>query len=624
MDEKLKRYLRSLAAKQPSRYRGLEGEELARTFYEWHYRPDAPDQALDPVTGEPVVLTYSQFLEDITANAEKFAETEAAVEPEQERNRLVDYALSAGIGGLLGAFGGPVGAGVGVASGLAGTAVDHGLDKAGVPGYIRFPASVVAGGGVSKVGTQGLNAALKNLRPGAAQYLDDVAAMNVRPRAGDINPAVRITEDALEAAGSPAVMQSSRGQIEDVGRATQRFADDMAPDLPIGPGGRVVSLASATPQTNDRIIVNMLKEGYDTAVARSKALFDDVARQAEGVVVPLRSTGAKVEKLLKDLEDFPGGAMHDLAKHLKRVIDRGEELTYERVRFIQSTLNEYVKNPATVIGGNNEAKNAKFLLSGILDDLDQWSRGAGDIGQAHIDALEFFKDNVTPFRKVPAIWNAVTGEVIEGFQPQGVDGFIRRVVGYSGSGRPEATNFLVNLLPDDGARVVAFDILENVAERATKGATVDFATGAAKQALNLGTRARPRSGRIAIGGTDPQRAERLNRIFSTVRGNTSRLPTQTGKYNLPAMITGGSGTAGMMTGGLLGSPELAVAGAVGVPALTRGLINTAGRVVTSNPYIRYSMGQPGSYLPGAFGGGTSGLLDFSDMLQERNRNLGRR
>lgn len=620
MDEKVKRYLRSLAARQPSRYRGLEGEEIARAFYEWHYRPDAPDQALDPVTGEPVVLTYSQFLEDIAAEAEKFAETEAAVEPEQERNRFIDYATSAGIGGLLGALGGPVGAGVGVASGLAGTAVDHGLDEAGVPGVIRFPLSVAAGGGVSKVGTQGLNAALKNLRPGAAGYLDDVAAMNVRPRAGDINPAARISEDALEAAGSPAVARQASGQAEDVGRAAQQFADDLAPRWAGVPGGQAGNLASAAAQTPDRFVSDMLKAGYKTAQANSRALFDDVARQAKNIVVPLRSTQARAIELIKKLEDTPGGPVHGLAKRIKSALDSGEEFTYERVRNWQRVLNDIVGNPAAATGAG-DVSNGKFLLAGIMDDMDQWARGADDVGQAHLDAMEFFKDNVLPYRADQNIFRAATGA------ETAVDGLIGRIVGYSGRGRAEATERLMNLLTPEGRRAVAFDLAEEAADRGSRSATVNFSPAATRNALNLGTPARPRSGGLGFAGAGPealQGAERLNRILGTVRSTSSRLPTQTGKYNLPSMITGGGGAAGMMTGGLLGAPELAVAGAVGVPALTRGLINTAGRVVTSNPYIRYSMGQPGSYLPGAFGGGTSGLLDFSDMLQERNRNLGRR
>ena len=71
-----------------------------------------------------------------------------------------------------------------------------------------------------------------------------------------------------------------------------------------------------------------------------------------------------------------------------------------------------------------------------------------------------------------------------------------------------------------------------------------------------------------------------------------------------------------------------LAGMAAGPAIRQGLLNTAGRVVSSNPYIQYSMGQPmfrgggvGQYVPGLTGTVAPGLLE---LWRERNRNIGNR
>jgi hypothetical protein len=400
------------------RYDGLEGEALSRAVHRDFYRPDAVGfedrngvwQGGIP-EGKPG-WTYDDYMKEI-----------ANLNPEDpaSRSRMSDYVISALLGGGLGFVfgGGPVGAVVGAASGIAGTGVDQGLGALGAPGYVRFPASMVAGGGASKIGGRLVNRALGRLQPGAQQYLDDAARLGVTPRVGDFDEGARATEDFLTASRSgPAVRQASQ-QADEMRGAVQRFADDLAP-----------TPAGAVSQSPDRAVADMLRSGYEQAKNAATTLFDDATRAAEGATVPLNTTGGRVSQIIEELKDVPGGSVDRLAKAIQGALDEGTPITYSRLRNWQRALNELIDNPAAAQGIGDG--RAKYLLGGIMDDMDAWATAnptAG--GQAHVKAMEFFKNNVTPYRVDRAIFRAATGA------EDGADQLIRRTVGYGGPGNPD-------------------------------------------------------------------------------------------------------------------------------------------------------------------------------------------
>ena len=599
----------SMKQEYPGRYGNLEGEALSRAIYRDIYAPGAVgfeenDIQVSPV-GDPG-WAYDDFMVAVARQGEEFAQN-----PEDPaiRSRMSDYVISALLGGGLGfMMGGPVGAVVGAGSGIVGTATDQGLEALGVPGYVRFPASMVTGGGASKVGGRLVNRALGRLQPGAQQYLDDAARLRVTPRAGDFDEGARATEDFLTASRSgPAVRQASQ-QAEEMAGAVQRLADDLAPQ------GAVPGAVSPSP---DRAVADMLRSGYEQAKNAATSLFDDATRAAEGATVPLNTTGSRAAEIIDQLRDTPGGTVDRLAKAIKRALDEGTPIPYNRLRNWQRSLNELIDNPRAAVGiGDGQVK---YLLGGIMDDMDAWATAnptAG--GQAHVKAMEFFKNNVAPYRVDRAIFKAATGA------EDGADQLISRTVGYSGPGRPDAVQRLMNLLPESGQRAVAQDIAENAAYAGrSKFATTSFSPSAARNTLNMGDAARPRTGTLAFQNTPGalDDANALNRMLRATRVTGAQSQPATGIRTLPTLLNipamGVGGTLGYAAGG---SPHAMAAGMAMGQGVNRGLLNLGGRVVSSNPYTQYMAGQAGTAVPGAVGTVVPGLLE---AWQTRNRNLGR-
>jgi hypothetical protein len=600
-------YFQSMKQQHRPRYDGLEGEALSRAVHRDFYRPDAVGfedrngvwQGGIP-EGKPG-WTYDDYMKEI-----------ANLNPEDpaSRSRMSDYVISALLGGGLGFVfgGGPVGAVVGAASGIAGTGVDQGLEALGAPGYVRFPASMVAGGGASKIGGRLVNRALGRLQPGAQQYLDDAARLGVTPRVGDFDEGARATEDFLTASRSgPAVRQASQ-QADEMRGAVQRFADDLAP-----------TPAGAVSQSPDRAVADMLRSGYEQAKNAATTLFDDATRAAEGATVPLNTTGGRVSQIIEELKDVPGGSVDRLAKAIQGALDEGTPITYSRLRNWQRALNELIDNPAAAQGIGDG--RAKYLLGGIMDDMDAWATAnptAG--GQAHVKAMEFFKNNVTPYRVDRAIFRAATGA------EDGADQLIRRTVGYGGPGNPDRVQRLMNLLPQSGRDAIARDVAENAAWAGSgQFATTSFSPSAVFRGLNVGTAARPRAGTFAFQNTPGalNDANRLSRMLRATRVTGAQSQPATGIRTLPSMLGGGSmaagGGIGFAAGG--GSPFATAAGMAAGPMINRGLLNVAGRVATSQPFVQYMTGQAGSAIPGAVGTAVPSLLEG---WQIRNRNRGRR
>ena len=611
MDEQI---LQQIKKQFPARYGALDGEALSRAIHRDFYAPNAPgfeDSSGNwqggVSEGDPG-WSYEDFMAELaTRNPE---------DP-QHRSRMSDYVISGLIGAVLGfLMGGPVGAAVGAGSGIAGTATDHALSMVDInddgvpdiPGYVRFPASMAAGGGVSGIGGRLVNRALGRLTPGTAQYLDDAARLKVTPRAGDFDEGARATEDFLVAQRSgPAVRQASQ-QAEEMSGAVQRFADDLAP----GPAG-------AVSQSPDRAVADMLRSGYEQAKNASTTLFDDAARATEGATVSLNTTAVRVAKIIEELKDVPGGNVDRLAKAIQGALDEGAPITYGRLRNWQKALNELIDNPAAAVGiGDGQARH---LLGGIMDDMDVWATAnptAG--GQAHIRAMEFFKSNVAPYRVDRAVFRAATGA------EDGADQLISRVVGYGGRGRPDAVERLMKLLPESGQRAIAQDIAENAAWAGNaQFATTSFSPSSVFKGLNVGTATRPRTGTFAFQNTPGalDNANALSRMLRLTRATGAQSQPATGLRNLPSIFNatsmGAGGGLGYVAGG--GSALGMGAGMALGPAANRGLLNLAGRVVTSNPYVQYMAGQAGSSVPGAAGAGVPMLLE---ALRERNRNIGRR
>ena len=598
----------SIKQKYPGRYGNLEGEALSRAIHRDIYAPDAVgfeenDIQVSPV-GDPG-WAYDDFMAAVARQGEEFAQNP---EDPATRSRMSDYVISALVGGGIGAFGGPVGAAVGALSGIVGTATDQGLEALGVPGYVRFPASMVTGGGVSKVGGRLANRGLGLLQEGAEQYLDDAARLGVTPRAGDFDPAFAATEDFLTASRSaPAVRQAAQ-QADEMSGAVQRFADDLGPGVAPGSVG----------QSPDRAVADMLRSGYEQAKNAATTLFDDATRAAEGATVPINTTGSRASEIIEQLKDTPGGSVDRLAKAIQGSLDEGTPITYARLRNWQRSLNELIDNPRAAVGiGDGQVK---YLLGGIMDDLDVWATANPTTGgQAHITAMEFFKNNVTPYRVDRAIFKAATGA------EDGADQLIRRTVGYGGPGNPDKVQRLMNLLPESGQRAVAQDIAENAAYAGnSQFATTSFSPSATRNALNMGDAARPRTGTLAFQNTPRalDDANALSRMLRATRATGAQSQPMTGVRNLPTILSGAATLGGGGLGYAAGGSPLAMGAGMAVgAAANRGLLNVAGRVAGSSPFTQYMAGRAGSAMPGATGAAVPGLLE---MWQERNRNIGRR
>jgi hypothetical protein len=604
MDEQ---FFQSMKQQFPERYGNLEGEALSRAVHRDFYAANATgfeDRNGNPQggisDGDPG-WTYPDFMEAV-ANQNP--------EDPQKRSRMSDYVTSALLGGGIGWWmGGPVPAAVGAVSGLVGTAVDQGLEAVGAPWPVRFPASMVAGGGASKIGTRAVNTALGRLVPGAAQYLDDAARLKVTPRAGDFDEGARATEDFLTASRSgPAIGHASQ-QADDLSAATQRFADDLAP-------GAAPGSVSPSP---DRAVADMLRSGYEQAKNAATSLFDDATRAAEGATVPLNTTGGRAAEIIEQLKDTPGGSVDRLAKAIQGALDEGTPITYSRLRNWQRSLNELIDNPRAAVGiGDGQVK---YLLGGIMDDMDVWATAnptAG--GQAHVKAMEFFKNNVAPYRVDRAIFRAATGA------EDGADQLIKRTVGYGGPGRPDAVQRLMDLLPQSGRTAVAQDVAENAAYAGrSQFATTSFSPSSVFRQLNMGTAARPRTGTLVFQNTPGalDDANALNRMLRATRATGAQSQPMTGVRNVPVIGAMGSmgagGGIGFAAGG--GSPLATAAGMALGPTVNRAALNLAGRAVTSSPFVKYVTGQAGSYVPGAIGTAAPGLLE---PWQQRRRNLRRR
>ena len=607
-------FFQSVQQQFPERYGNLEGEALSRAIHRDFYAPGAVgfedrngNQQGGISDGDPG-WAYDAFVEAV-ANQNP--------EDPQKRSRMSDYVISALVGGGIGALvGGPVGAAVGAGSGIAGTGTDHALSLVDrnndgvpdIPGYVRFPASMVVGGGASKVGGRLVNRGLGLLQEGAEQYLDDAARLRVTPRAGDFDEGARGLEDFLTASRSgPAVRQVSQ-QVDEMSGAVQRFADDLAPR----------PVAGAVGQGPDRAVADMLRSGYEQARNAATSLFDDAAKAAEGATVPLNTSGGRASEIIEQLKDFPDGTVGKLAKVIQGTLDEGTPITYDRMRNWQRALNELIDNPAAAIGTGDG--QAKYLLGGIMDDMGAWATANPTTGgQAHVTAMEFFKNNVTPYRVDRAIFRAATGA------EDGADQLIRRVVGYGGPGNPDKVQRLISLLPESGQRAVAQDVAENAAYAGkSKFATTDFSPSATRNALNVGDAARPRTGTLAFQNTPGalDDANALNRMLRATRGTGAQSQPMTGVRNLPAILnttaTLGGGGLGYAAGG---SPLAMGAGMAVGQGVNTGLLNLGGRVVSSSPYTQYMAAQAGRALPGGAGTVAPGLLQAWQM---RNRNLGRR
>jgi len=619
MDE----FFQSVKQQFPERYGDLEGQALYRAIHQDFYAPGSTgfidkdgNQQGGISEGDPG-WTYEDLIEKV-----------GTINPEDptDRSRMSDYVISGLVGGGMGfLMGGPPGAAIGFASGIAGTATDHGLSLIDmnddgvpdVPGYVRFPLSMAAGGGVSKVGGRVANRAFGVLQEGAEQYLDDAARLNVSPRAGDIDDAARVLENRLVAQGSVPATQQATNQATQLRTAATQFADDIAPNI--------------ANQRPDRVVADMLEAGYRQAKQQSGALFDDAAQAASGAKIPLNETSTRVTQVLRELEALgtPGGTVTDIAKQIQAAIKAGKPIPYETMRIWQKGFNEIIDRPLAATGAMDG--RAKFLLGGIMDDLDQWGTSEAGLkagGQAHNAAMEFFRNRVAPYRVDPKIFEAATGG------PKGADKLIESVVGYGGRGRPDQVQRLMDLLPQAGRDAVARDVAQNAAHVSGAGfANTAFSPSQLFNRLNVGTTARPQAGTLAFRNTpgaleDAQALSRMTQMAG--RSNLNRLPSPTGKFNLPSISSGGAAMGGGGVGYAVGGGDVmtTLAGMAAGPAIRQGLLNTAGRVVSSNPYIQYSMGQPmfrgggvGQYVPGLTGTVAPGLLE---LWRERNRNIGNR
>jgi hypothetical protein len=604
----VERFFQSMKQQWPERYAGLEGAALSRAVHRDFYDLDAvgfEDRNGDWQGGIPEGKSgyaYEDFMTELASR--NLEDPDPAT-----RSRMSDYVISALVGGGLGAFGGPVGAAVGAFSGIAGTGVDQGLEALDVPWYLRFPASMVAGGGASKIGTRVVNRALGRLQPGAQQYLDDAARLRVTPRGGDFDPGTQAAEDFLTASRSGPAIRHAQQQADDLSAATQRLADDLLP-----PG----AAPGAVSQSPDRAVADMLRSGYEQAKNAATSLFDDAAKAAEGATVPLNTSGGRAAEIIEQLKDTPGGSVDRLAKAIQGALDEGAPVTYNRLRNWQRSLNELIDNPRAAVGiGDGQVK---YLLGGIMDDLDTWATAnptAG--GQAHVRAMEFFRTNVAPYRVDRAIFRAATGA------EDGADQLIRRVVGYGGPGNPDKVQRIMDLLPESGQRAVAQDIAENAAYAGrTQFATTSFSPSATRSALNMGTAARPRTGALAFQNTPGalDDANALSRLLRATRATGAQSQPQTGIQNLPAILSSAATIGGGGLGYAAGGSPLAMGTGMALGQVaSRGLLNLGGRVVSSSPFTQYVAGRAGSAIPGATGAAVPGLLE---MWRERNRNIGRR
>jgi len=611
----LEQYFLVMKQEFPERYGNLEGEALSRAVHRDIYAPDAVgfedrnggwQGGLSE--GDPG-WTYEAMMAELARRHRE----DPNLEDPATRSRMSDYVVSALVGGGMGALmGGPVGAVVGAVSGIAGTGVDQGLAALDVPWYLRVPASMAAGGGASRVGGRVVNQVLGRLQPGAAQYLDDATRLGVTPRAGDFDEGARATEDFLTASRSgPAVRQASQ-QADEMSGAVQRFADNLAPQ------GAVPGAVSPSP---DRAVADMLRSGYEQAKNAATTLFDDAARAAEGATVPINTTGSRASEIIEQLKDTPGGSVDRLARAIQGSLDEGTPITYARLRNWQRSLNELIDNPRAAVGiGDGQVK---YLLGGIMDDLDVWATANPTTGgQAHVTAMEFFKNNVTPYRVDRVIFKAATGA------EDGADQLIRRTVGYGGPGNPDKVQRLMNLLPESGQRAVAQDIAENAAYAGrSKFATTSFSPSATRNALNMGDAARPRTGTLAFQNTPRalDDANALNRMLRATRATGAQSQPMTGMRNLPGIFNatsmGAGGGLGYAAGG--GSPLAMGAGMAVGSVANRGLLNVAGRVVSSSPFTQYMAGQAGRAIPGVTGTAVPGLLNLVET-RDRNRRIGRR
>lgn len=605
MQEKLEQLFQSVKQRFPDRYRNLEGEELYRAVWQDFYAPDAvgfKDGSGNQQGGIPDGDPGWAYLDFMKKVAEQDPEDPAT------RSRMSDYVVSALVGGGIGALmGGPVGATVGALSGVAGTGVDQGLEALGVPWEVRFPASIVAGGGVSKVGGRLANRGFGLLQEGAEQYLDDAARLRVTPRAGDFDRTFAATEDFLTASRSAPAVDLAAQQADEMGGAARRFANRLTPHA--APG--------AVSPSPDRAVADMLRSGYEKAKNASKALFDDATLAAEGATVPINTTGGRASEIIEQLKDTPGGNVDRLAKAIKGYLDEGTPITYAQLRNWQRSLNELIDNPQAAVGiGDGQVK---YLLGGIMDDMDVWATANPTTGgQAHVKAMEYFINNVTPYRVDRAIFRAATGA------DDGVDQLVRRVVGYGGPGYPDRVQRLMNLLPPNGQMAVAQDIAENAVYAGNANATMSFSPSSFRNALNMGTASRPRTGTLAFqhtpGALDDANA--LSRMTQAIRTTGSRSQPLTGIRNLPAILGSAATLGGGGLGYVAGGSPLAMGAGMALGAATnRGLLNVAGRIAGSSPFTQYMTGRAGSVSPGAAGAAIPGLLE---MWQERNRNIGRR
>jgi hypothetical protein len=603
------RILQSIKQQFPERYGNLEGEALSRAIHRDFYAPNATgfedrngNQQGGISEGDPG-WAYEDFMAELASR--NLEDPDPAT-----RSRMSDYVISALLGGGIGAFlGGPVGAAVGAVSGMAGTGVDQGLAALDVPWYLRFPASMAVGGGVSKVGTRAANRAFGVLQEGAEQYLDDATRLRVSARGGDFDPGTQAAEDFLTASRSGPAIRHASQQADDLSAATQRLADDLLP-----PG----AAPGAVSQSPDRAVADMLRSGYEQAKNAATSLFDDATRAAEGATVPLNTTGSRVTQIIRELEDVPGGSVDRLAKAIQGALDEGTPITYDRLRNWQRALNELIDNPAAAQGIGDG--RAKYLLGGIMDDMDTWATAnptAG--GQAHVRAMEFFRTNVAPYRVDRAIFRAATGA------EDGADQLIGRVVGYGGRGNPDKVQRIMDLLPESGQRAVAQDIAENAAWAGnTQFATTSFSPSATRSALNMGTAARPRTGTLAFQNTPGalDDANALSRLLRATRATGAQSQPATGIRNLPAILSGAATIGGGGLGYAAGGSPLAMGAGMAIgQGVSRGLLNLGGRVVSSSPFTQYVAGRAGSAIPGATGAAVPGLLE---MWRERNRNIGRR
>jgi len=606
--DKLHELYESVKLRFPERYGNLEGEALGKAIWEDFYAPgatgfkDSNGDRHGLAEGGTTFTTFSE-LKEALANRDS--------EDPETKSRTSDYVTSALVGGGIGLMmGGPPGMVVGAASGLVGTATDHALSKIDlnknevpdIPGYLRFPASVLTGGGVSRVGGRVVNRGLGLLQEGAEQYLDDASRLNVTPRAGDIDTGVQGVEDFLTAARSgPAVRQASN-QANQMRNAAQQFADDVAPKV--------------AGKSSDRVVADLLEDGYKVVKQQSTALFDDASRAAQGSTVPLDSTRSTVAQVVEELKDVPGGTVDRLAKTIQQAIDDGNPISYSRLRNWQKALNELVDNPLAATGVGDG--RAKFLLSSIADDMDSWATSNLKTGgEAHNVAMEYFKNSVAPYRVDRVVFRAATGA------EDGTDQLISKIVG-SGRGNPDRVQRVMALLPQSGRDAIARDVAQTAAWSSNAAhATTDFAPSKLFNKLNMGTPNMPRTGTHVFQNTPGalDDANALSRMAQVTRATGSQSQPLTGIQNLAPNINAASTLAGGAVGSALvpGGSGMAVGAALGQPVY-RGLLNLGSRVVGSRPFVQTMMANPGNYSSGLAGtalGPVPGLLEQSRWARNR-------